>query len=197
MLIDNGQFENINRSTCKWKYKYLSLSSNSGWRVLTSDIASSMQPFCILSRILILSSSSFRSIDGCIPVSKRNFSADSLKPSGRKKWQQLTLYLLVSSADNLCEQFGLRSGPTNCYSKHLRVKLRIFSYPIILTCVLGVQKNYLIETVLLSTHNICFGWEIRKIILNNPLLSRDLHLMPNLAALKLLTMMNNNKWICK
>ena len=26
----------------------------------------------------------------------------------------LTLYLLVSSADNLCKQFGPRSGPTKC-----------------------------------------------------------------------------------
>ena len=28
--------------------------------------------------------------------------------------------------------------------------------------VLGVQKNCLNETVLLSTHNICFGWEMNK-----------------------------------
>ena len=27
---------------------------------------------------------------------------------------QLTLSQLVSSADNLCKQFGLRSGPTKC-----------------------------------------------------------------------------------
>ena len=27
--------------------------------------------------------------------------------------------------------------------------------------VLGAQKNHLIETVLLSTHNICFGLEMR------------------------------------
>ena len=39
----------------------------------------------------------------------------------------------------------------------------IFSYPSALTYVLGAQKNRLIETVLLSTHNICFGWEIRKL----------------------------------
>ena len=39
----------------------------------------------------------------------------------------------------------------------------IFSYPSVLTYVLGAQKNRLIETVLLSTHNICFGWEIRKL----------------------------------
>ena len=32
----------------------------------------------------------------------------------------------------------------------------IFSYPLILTCVLGAQKNHLIEMVPLSTHNICF-----------------------------------------
>ena len=34
-------------------------------------------------------------------------------------------------------------------------------------CFLGAQKNRLIETVLLSTHNICFGFrEIRKLIFN-------------------------------
>ena len=36
------------------------------------------------------------------------------------------------------------------------VKLQIFSYPSVLSFVLGVQKNRLNETVLLSTHNICF-----------------------------------------
>ena len=35
----------------------------------------------------------------------------------------------------------------------------IFYHPSILTFVLGDQKNSLIETVLLSTHNICFGSE--------------------------------------
>ena len=33
----------------------------------------------------------------------------------------------------------------------------MFSYPSVLTDVLGAQKNCLIETVLLSTHNIYFG----------------------------------------
>ena len=53
------------------------------------------------------------------------------------------------------------------------------------TFVLSAQKNRLIETVqmsthniietvLLSTHNICFGQEIRKIIFNYELLSRGL-----------------------
>ena len=34
-------------------------------------------------------------------------------------------------------------------------KISAYTYPI-LACVLGAQKNRLIETVLLSTHNICF-----------------------------------------
>ena len=29
---------------------------------------------------------------------------------------------------------------------------------------MGAQKNRLIETVLLSTHNICFGLEIKKLL---------------------------------
>ena len=37
----------------------------------------------------------------------------------------------------------------------------MFSEPSVLTYVLGAQKNRLIETVLLSTNNICFGLEIR------------------------------------
>ena len=39
----------------------------------------------------------------------------------------------------------------------LGVKLRIFSYVSVYTFVLDAQKNCLIETVLLSTQNICFG----------------------------------------
>ena len=41
-----------------------------------------------------------------------------------------------------------------------------------LTFVLGAQKNSLIKMVLLSTHNICFGLDIKKIqlkIVNTPL----------------------------
>ena len=43
------------------------------------------------------------------------------------------------------------------FDKHKFSKLLIFSYPSFVTYVLGAQKNRLIETVLLSTHNICFG----------------------------------------
>ena len=35
--------------------------------------------------------------------------------------------------------------------------IHIFSYPSVLTFVLVAQKNQLIEIVLLSTNNICFG----------------------------------------
>ena len=31
-----------------------------------------------------------------------------------KTFEHLTLYLLVSSGDNFCKQFGFRSGPTKC-----------------------------------------------------------------------------------
>ena len=42
--------------------------------------------------------------------------------------------------------------------------------------VMGAQKNRLNETVLLSTHNICFGWEIRKIYFWYTLLTKGLHI---------------------
>ena len=51
------------------------------------------------------------------------------------------------------------------YTKIFSVNLWIFSYPLVKTLVLAAQKNRLIETVLLSTHNIRFGWEIRKLSL--------------------------------
>ena len=40
--------------------------------------------------------------------------------------------------------------------------------------ILDAQKNRLIETVLLSTHNICLGWEIRKLIFCYTLLTKVL-----------------------
>ena len=47
-------------------------------------------------------------------------------------------------------------------AKTFSVKLVLSTYLSFETCVLGDQTSRLIETVLLSTHNICFGWEIRK-----------------------------------
>ena len=40
---------------------------------------------------------------------------------------------------------------------------------------MGAQKNSLIETIRLSTHNICFGWEIKKIVFQYALLSGALN----------------------
>ena len=42
----------------------------------------------------------------------------------------------------------------NTIFQHKNVKI---SYQSVITYVLGAQKNLLIETVLLNTHNICFG----------------------------------------
>ena len=50
----------------------------------------------------------------------------------------------------------------------------MFSYLSVLTYVLSAQKNRLIQTVLLSTHNICFGLEIRKLIFRYALLAKVL-----------------------
>ena len=60
--------------------------------------------------------------------------------------------------------------------KKISVKLSIFSYPSILTYVLGAQINRLIEAVLLSTHYICFGWEIRKLNFRYALLTKVLYI---------------------
>ena len=46
------------------------------------------------------------------------------------------------------------------------------SLSVSLNICLGAQKNHLIETVLLSTHNICFDQEIRKLIINYALIWR-------------------------
>ena len=39
---------------------------------------------------------------------------------------------------------------------------------------MGAQKSRLTETVLLSTHNICFGWEIRKLFFCYALITKVL-----------------------
>ena len=50
------------------------------------------------------------------------------------------------------------------------VKLRIFSYPPVLTFVLGAQKNFLTEMLLLSTNNI-------SVVDNKPVFSYTLRLI--------------------
>ena len=71
---------------------------------------------------------------------------------------------LRQARQKMSEVFPLSEGMIQKHidKKILSVKLKIFSYPSILTFVLGAQKNRLIERVLLSTHNICFGQQIRK-----------------------------------
>ena len=46
---------------------------------------------------------------------------------------------------------------TTGLDKIFQRKIVTVSYSYLLACVLGAQKNRLNETVLLSTHNICFG----------------------------------------
>ena len=53
----------------------------------------------------------------------------------------------------------------------------MFSYPSVLTYVLGAPKNHLIEMFLLITHNICFGLEIRKLNFCYTLLTKVLVLV--------------------
>ena len=40
--------------------------------------------------------------------------------------------------------------------------MRLFSYLLVKTCVMGAQKSHLIETVLMSTHNIWYGKKKKK-----------------------------------
>ena len=54
-----------------------------------------------------------------------------------------------------------------------RINVNIF-LPILLPYAFRAQKNRLIETVLLSIHNICFGCGIRKINFRNALLTKVL-----------------------
>ena len=46
---------------------------------------------------------------------------------------------------------------SNIINDTFECKIVIFSHSLALTFVLGAQKNHLIDMVLLSTHNICFG----------------------------------------
>ena len=57
-------------------------------------------------------------------------------------------------------------------NKKFQCKIVNAFLPIFLSHVLGAQKNRLIETVLLSTHNICFGSEIRKLFFCYTLLTK-------------------------
>ena len=51
------------------------------------------------------------------------------------------------------------------------MKFSLFPYLLIKTYGFGAQRNYPIDTILLSTYTICFGWEIIKIIFNYAILN--------------------------
>lgn len=71
----------IRCNCCKWKYKYRSLSNNSGCNWLTRCVASWTRPLCTASLINIRLSRVFNSTVGSTPASDWNFSAASLNPS--------------------------------------------------------------------------------------------------------------------
>ena len=72
---------------------------------------------------------------------------------GNESFQQIK-YHFITIAKHMTVRLS-SIGPVK--QKILSIKLLLFSYPSVLTYVLGAQKNRLTETVLLSTHNICFG----------------------------------------
>ena len=61
---------------------------------------------------------------------------------------------------------------------------------------MGAQKNRLIETVLLSTHNICFGKEIKKIVFQYSLLSGALYFLYPLVPSRLLAFNYHYLLVC-
>ena len=72
-------------------------------------------------------------------------------------------------------KYTLNIGPDK--DSFLYLKLHLFSYPSILTCVLCAQKNRLIETFRLSSHSICCSREIKITIFSYALISGGLHLL--------------------
>ena len=73
--------------------------------------------------------------------------------------------------------------------------MQIFYYPSVLTYVLDAQKNRLIETVLLSNHNICFGLEIRKLFFWYALLTKGLPVAYNHKTNKVIWLLDCH-WNC-
>ena len=110
--------------------------------------------------------------------------------------QTLEMYSLVNFGLHICESYlklwyytdtsvtspiSSSSGRLNKWAisttgldqQNFEPKIVNIFLPISLNKCLGAQKKSLIETVLLSTHNICFGWELR-ILFGYPLLTKVL-----------------------
>ena len=66
--------------------------------------------------------------------------------------------IFVSNVRQLfaADDFSRRHFQLHFFLGALRVKIVIIFLPFNLNTHLGAEKNHLIETVLLSTHNICF-----------------------------------------
>ena len=87
-----------------------------------------------------------------------------------------------------------RRGPHNI-SIICSWQYAIFSFSSILSYVLGAQKNRLIKTVLLSTHNICFISEIRNLFLINTFYLRPAKIIVELSVKSISTSSKNyQKW---
>ena len=68
------------------------------------------------------------------------------------------------------------AGPSQQYIYgNVNRNFQLFPYCDIKMYIVSAQKNRLNETVLLSTHNIYFAWEIRKLLRKYYLLSGALH----------------------
>lgn len=80
-MLYTNLINSIRCNCCKWKYKYRSLSNNSGCNWLTRCVASWTRPLCTASLINIRLSRVFNSTVGSTPASDWNFSAASLNPS--------------------------------------------------------------------------------------------------------------------
>ena len=69
-----------------------------------------------------------------------------------------SLVLVQPKKTHPCLTERLLMGCKESNQTNKQIKLGIFSNSTCLALVLGAQKNRLIETVLLSTHNKCYGW---------------------------------------
>ena len=68
-------------------------------------------------------------------------------------------YVGAAYALKMCNAYEPSCPVTN--TEVLLLKIESIFFPSVLTCVLGSQKNLLLETVLLITHNTCFGFKIK------------------------------------
>ena len=70
-------------------------------------------------------------------------------------FKQVYLIIWNSTEDENLENLKIYIGFRK--TQFFERKSETFSYPSVLAYVLGAQKKHLIETVLLSTQNLCFG----------------------------------------